>query len=320
MCNIDGKKDVHIPVLKNEAIKYLNIKKGGYYLDGTIGCAGHTISMLEKVKGDIFVLGVDRDKEVLDIARKNIEQKGYLSKVMLFHSRFSKVFDIIDSLKWPKLDGVLLDLGVSSYQVDTPNRGFSFHLPGPLDMRMDTDDEKSCFDIVNFAPYEELRDIIKEYGQDPMAGRIAKKIVERRRQGSIKTTQELASIVLEAYPLKWRRTAKRHPATRTFQALRIAVNRELDELKEFLSRVLDILKPGARIVIISFHSLEDRIVKHFFKMEQKDCICPPSQMVCTCNHVQRLKILTKKPVVPSDDEIELNKRARSAKLRAAEVL
>lgn len=269
MCELYGQNKVHIPVLTDEVIKYLNIRQGGYYLDGTVGCAGHTIAMLDSSGGNIFVLGVDRDKEILEVAKKNIEEKGYTSRVILRHSRFSKVFDIIESIGWGKLDGVLLDLGVSSYQVDTPERGFSFHLPGPLDMRMDTGDEKSCFDIVNFASYEEIRDIIKEYGEEPLAGRIAKKIVERRRSGTIKTTEELAIIVKEAYPGKWRRTARRHPATKTFQALRIAVNRELDELKEFLSKVLDYLRPGARIVVISFHSLEDRIVKHFFLKQNK---------------------------------------------------
>ncbi len=313
-------ENIHIPVLKDEVVEFLNVREGKRYLDGTIGCGGHTIAMLDKAKGNIEVLGVDRDREILEIARKNIEKRGYLSRVCLHHARFSQVFEIMDEMGWRNLDGVLLDLGISSYQVDNAKRGFSFHHDGPLDMRMDRDEDLSAFELINSLGYEELKSIIWEYGEEKMAPRIARKIVEKRREDPIRTTLELASIIMEAYPPKWRRTSKRHPATRTFQAIRIAVNEELKELTEFLNRILDVLNKGARIVIISFHSLEDRIVKHFFKREQKGCLCPSGQFICTCNHTPRLRILTKKPVVPDEEEIEVNKRARSAKLRAAEVI
>lgn len=313
-------EQIHIPVLKDKVIEFLDIKKGGYYLDGTIGFGGHTLAMLEAAQGDIFILGTDRDQDALKVAKKSIESKGYSHMVFLYHSNYSRVFDLIKGLGWDALDGALLDLGISSYQVDIPERGFSFHRDGPLDMRMDHTQKISAYELINSLSYEELKSIIREYGEDPFASRIAMKIVETRKKRTIKTTRELASVVLEAYPARFRRSARRHPATRTFQALRIAVNRELDELNSFLSGILDFFKPGGRLVIISFHSLEDRIVKHFFKREQRGCVCPPDQILCTCNHKPRLKILTKKPVVPDKGEIKQNKRARSAKLRAAEIL
>ncbi len=313
-------KSVHKPVLFKEAIEFLNLKENGYYLDGTIGAGGHTIGMLQATSGNINILGIDRDKEILKIAEQNIRSLGFESKVILRHSKFSDSFKILDELEWDKLDGVILDLGISSYQVDNPHRGFSFHENGPLDMRMDRSQGISASDLVNSLTYEELKDIIRLYGEEPLAPKIARKIVEKRKLSPIKTTKELCDIILEAYPAKRRRRSKRHPATKTFQALRIAVNEELKELEDFLSKVLDRLNHGARIVIISFHSLEDRIVKHFFKREAKDCICPPGQMVCICGHKKRVKIITKKPIVPSGEEIEENKRARSAKMRVAEVL
>lgn len=312
--------NVHRPVLLKEVLTYLNLKENGYYLDGTVGAGGHTIGMLQTTSGNINVLGIDRDSEILKIAEENIRRSGYENKVILRHCNFSDSLKILDELKWEKLDGVILDLGISSYQVDSPDRGFSFHENGPLDMRMDRSHGISASDLVNTLGYEDLKNIIKLYGEEPLAPKIAKKIVEKRKHSPIKTTKELSDIVLEAYPAKWRRTAKRHPATRTFQALRIAVNEELKELEDFLMGILDRLAQGARIVIISFHSLEDRIVKHFFKRESKDCICPPGQMVCICGHKKRVKIITKKPIVPSEEEIEENKRARSAKMRVAEVL
>ena len=238
------------------------------------------------------------------------------------HTPFSGFEQALQEVGWDSVDGVLLDLGVSSLQLDAPDRGFSFMEDGPLDMRMAGPglEEASAADIVNRTQYDELVRIIREYGEEPLAGRIARAIVDARQKSPITRTLELENIVFNAYPAKVRSKSRNHPATKTFQALRIAVNRELEELENFLEGIVPYLRPGGRLVIISFHSLEDRQVKHFFRREAKDCLCPPRQLFCNCGHQASLRILTRKPVLPGEDEVAVNGRSRSAKLRAAERL
>ncbi len=312
-----GDSPLHIPVLTEEVLNFLRVREGGIYFDGTVGAGGHLLALLERVEGKSLVIGVDKDGEVLSIARKRINQRGYGDKVRLFHTSFGKVDEVLKEVGVSKVDGMLLDLGVSSYQVDTAERGFSFRQEGPLDMRMDRTQDKSAFEIINTWSFEQLRDLIREYGEDPLAGRIARAIVRARERSPIYTTAELAQIVLSAYPLRMRKRSRRHPATRTFQALRIAVNGEMEELRTFLSKSLGLIRPGGRLVIISFHSLEDRLVKNFFRIHRAPPGPRPSSRDARGPWV---KILTKKPLVPPREEIEVNRRARSAKLRAAEVM
>lgn len=311
----------HTPVLPEEVLEYLAPKAGGLYLDGTLGLGGHTARILETAE-NCRVLGLDRDGEALAIAGERLAPYG--ARVILRHGKFSEFEGHLDSLGWDVLDGALVDIGVSSLQLDTPERGFSFLHDGPLDMRMDREGGEAALPpepaakLVNAAPFETLKDIIGTYGEEPQAGRIARAIVSARGGKRIETTAELAAIVAAAYPAKWRATARNHPATRTFQALRIAVNGEFDELRRFLERVVPRLRPGGRLVVISFHSLEDRIVKHFMRDEATGCTCPRHVPVCICNHRASLKIITKKPVTASERELRENVRSSSAKLRAAE--
>ncbi|SDN61542.1 16S rRNA (cytosine(1402)-N(4))-methyltransferase RsmH [Desulfonauticus submarinus] len=304
----------HISVLKEEIIYWLEPEKRKRILDGTLGLGGHAKALLEKSKAEL--VGIDLDRDALKEAEKNLS--AFQKRVYLFQGNYVDFEYFLKVVGWSKIDGVILDLGVSSLQLDDPSKGFSFLKPGPLDMRMNKDMGESAFHLVNRASFERLKTIIREYGEEPLAGRIARFIVDRRSKKSIETTLELAKIVEEAYPIKRRRKSRNHPATKTFQALRIAVNKELDSLEYFLKKIVRYLTPGGRIAIISFHSLEDRIVKNFFKQEAKDCICPPEVMICNCQHKATLKILTRKPIVPKDSEKEFNKRSRSAKLRVAE--
>ncbi len=310
------KKSLHIPVLKKKVLEFLSLKDNGVYFDGTVGAGGHTIAILEELKGRCTIIGVDRDKSILDYTRERLKGKGYADRVRLVHSSYSRVSEILREEGYAQVDGVLLDLGISSYQVDSPDRGFSFRHEGPLDMRMDKAQDYNAFDLVNSSSFEELKDILQSYGEEPLASRIARAIVKAREKGPIETTTELAEVVLRSYPSRWRRTARRHPATRTFQAIRIAVNRELEELTSFLRQCLEVVRPGGRIVIISFHSLEDRLVKHFFKSHSRRGYASDREDITE----PRLNILTKKPVKADPQEIEVNRRARSAKLRAAEVV
>lgn len=310
----------HAPVLPEEVLQYLAPKDGGRYLDGTIGLGGHTFRILEAA--DCRVLGLDQDASALEMAARRLEPFG--GKVLLRHSRFGNFAEHLDALGWETVDGALIDIGVSSLQLDTPDRGFSFLHDGPLDMRMDvTGGETGCVvppasRLVNQSAYEELKDIIATAGEEPQAGRIARAIVDARARKPIETTGELAAIVERAYPAKWRATARNHPATRTFQALRIAVNNEFGQLRQFLEGIVPRLSVGGRLVVISFHSLEDRIVKHFFRDEAMGCRCPRHIPVCICNHAASLRVLTRKPVTATEAELAANVRASSAKLRAAE--
>jgi len=309
----------HIPVMLDEVVGYLSPKPGGRYLDGTLGLAGHSLGLLRASAGGAELVCLDRDGEALGLARARLEE--FPGRAHTFHSPFSRFEDALASLGWTELDGATLDLGVSSLQLDEAERGFSFCADGPLDMRMDaTSGMDSARVLVNRAHFEELKRIIRDYGDEPLAGRIARAILRAREQAEIATTSKLAEIVARAYPPDRRREARNHPATRTFMALRMAVNHELEELDTFLERIVRYLKPGARVAVISFHSAEDREVKESFRYWAKGCRCPAEQLICTCDRTPVLRVLTKKPQLPTQAEVDRNPRSRSAKLRAAERL
>lgn len=309
---------LHATVLLDEVVEWICPRKGGRYLDGTLGMGGHSLGLLSH-ESETELIGLDQDGQALDQAEKRLQD--HADRTHLYQLPFSRFEDALDDAGWDKLDGAVLDLGVSSMQLDFPERGFSFLEDGPLDMRMDPGSGQApASSIVNKAKHGELARIIRKYGDDPMAGKIASAILRARDEEEITTTRRLAAIVEKAYPAKMRRQSRTHPATRTFQALRIVVNRELEELEAFLERIPGRLAPGARIAIISFHSLEDRTVKHSFRREAKDCRCPIEQVICTCRGKAVLKVLTKRPVTASEAEVERNPRSRSAKLRVAERL
>ncbi|HML52598.1 MAG TPA: 16S rRNA (cytosine(1402)-N(4))-methyltransferase RsmH [Solidesulfovibrio magneticus] len=310
---------IHKPVLLREVIELLGIRPGMKILDATVGLGGHSRGMLEAAGGEGQVLGLDRDREALSEAGRRLAPYG--DRVRLVRTRSSRFPAVLAEAGWEKVDAALLDAGMSSLQLDDPERGFGFLNDGPLDMRMGAEDGgETAEGLVNLASYARLCEIIREYGEDPQAGRIARAIVNAREKEAITTTARLAELVWQAYPAKWRATARQHPATRTFQALRMAVNEELAELEAFLKAIPDHLAPGGRVAVISFHSLEDRLVKRAFRAEATGCICPREQVVCVCGHRARLRILTKKPVMAGEEEVRDNSRARSAKLRVAERL
>jgi 16S rRNA (cytosine1402-N4)-methyltransferase len=307
----------HEPVLLEEIQRLIAPKPGGRYLDGTVGLGGHTIGMLAAAGGEAQVIGMDRDEESLSRARERIREAGLQDAVALYHAPFSRFPEVLEHAGWELVDGALLDLGVSSRQLQNGERGFSFQVPGPLDMRMDRiEGGQSAEELVNAASRERLRRIIRDFGEEPLAGRIANAILHRRQERRIATTSELARIVELAYPPERRRRARNHPATRTFQALRIAVNAELQELEMFLRRIPDYLRPGGRVAVISFHSLEDRTVKHAFRSWGS----PSGEEGRQGGRGRGMKIVTKKPIVPEQSELERNIRSRSAKLRVAEAL
>lgn len=306
----------HLSVLPNEVIHYLALKPGGVYLDGTLGGAGHAALILENTP-EATLVGIDRDKEALAAAGERLAIYG--ERVRLLHGDFAGVADHLGSLGITALDGFILDLGVSSHQLDTKERGFSFQQDAPLDMRMDTSNGKTAADLVNGLPEQELERILIEYGEERWAKRIASFIARERADYPITTTFRLVDIIKGAVPkAKW--DERIHPATRTFQALRIAVNSELDSLERGMRAALDLLKPGGHGVIISFHSLEDRIVKHIFREYAEGCTCPRQFPVCVCGKRPRVKVLTSRPVTATQEETNDNPRARSAKLRAVEKL
>lgn len=306
----------HLSVLPDEVIHYLALKPGGIYLDGTLGGAGHAALILENEPAATLV-GIDRDREALAAAGERLAKYG--ERVRLLHGDFAGIADHLSSLDITALDGFILDLGVSSHQLDTKERGFSFQQDAPLDMRMDTSGGETAADLVNGLPEQELERILIEYGEERWAKRIASFIARERANGPITTTFRLVDIIKGAVPkAKW--DERIHPATRTFQALRIAVNSELDSLERGMRAALDLLKPGGRGVIISFHSLEDRIVKHIFREYAEGCTCPRQLPVCVCGKQPRVKVLTSRPVAATPEETNDNPRARSAKLRAVEKL
>lgn len=309
----------HESVLSREVVRELRVQPDGRYLDGTLGLGGHCLELLRASSPPPRVLGLDRDGESLKEAERRIRAEGLSHHATLVRARFSRFPEILHQTGWEDLHGAVLDLGVSSYQLESPGRGFGLHQDGPLDMRLDSDSGgETAAELVNRADAPRLERIIRDYGEEPMAGRIVQNIHRRRAKGPFRTTRELADAVKEAYPAKWRRTARRHPATRTFQALRIAVNEELEELSAFLDRIPDFLRPGARLAVISFHSLEDRMVKWAFRRAARGCVCPEEQMACTCEGRSRLFPVYKKPIGPSAEEIARNKRSRSAKMRVAQ--
>ncbi|MFO7876546.1 MAG: 16S rRNA (cytosine(1402)-N(4))-methyltransferase RsmH [Desulfovermiculus sp.] len=308
----------HIPVMAGQVVDWISPERKGRYVDATAGLGGHTLALLRAGAG--MVLALDRDQSALNQARKRIQEAGFLHRVVFWHAQHENAAEIMDDLGWEKAQGLVLDAGVSSMQLEDPERGFSFVHDGPLDMRMDEQEREDAADLVNRAPEQELKQIIRKYGQEPLAGRIARRIIQEREKKRIDSTGQLADIVSKAYPPQRRAKSRNHPATKTFQALRIAVNRELEGLQALMKDIPDILAPEARAVVITFHSLEDRIVKHAFRRLAKGCVCPPQQAVCTCDPVPRIKVLTKKPALPGDQEIAANNRSRSAKMRVAEVL
>lgn len=311
---------LHKPVLLAEVLSFFEPVPGQRCLDATLGLGGHSTALLNKAgeKGvsDVTLLGLDRDPAALELARERLSSYG--GRVHTFHLPFSACEQAVASLGWQGVDFILADIGVSSMQLDRSERGFSFIADGPLDMRMDTTAQLSAETLVNTASELELRKLIAEYGEEPMAARIARSICDARQKRRITSTLELAALVEQAYPAKWRRNARNHPATRTFQAIRLAVNDELGELKSFLEKAVLLLNPGGRLAVISFHSLEDRIVKHFFKEQATGCRCPKHVPYCVCNGKASLKILTRKPIGPSETELATNSRSKSAKLRVAE--
>jgi len=303
----------HESVLEREVIQNLNLLGGSLIVDGTIGDGGHT-ELLLKNTTSVRVLGIDRDMRAIERAEKRLAP--FRDRITLVHGNFSDIKTILKKANVMNVDGLLLDLGVSSPQLDSPDRGFSFMRDGPLDMRMDSSQKITAADLLVELPDEELVSVIKEYGEERFSKRIVRAIRQAQKQSAIKTTLQLSNIISSVIHAS--RQTKIHPATRTFQALRIAVNGELEHIKKALRDSVDILQESARVIVISFHSLEDRIVKNFFKTEEKGCVCPPKIPICSCGHKQRLKIITRKPIIPAVEEVRLNSRASSAKLRVAE--
>ena len=301
----------HTPVLYQNVLSGLNVKPAGRYIDGTVGAGGHATGVLLASNPSGALLGLDRDAAALELAGQNLASFGERAK--LRHASFTRLEEEANALGWNTVDGILLDLGLSSMQVDRADRGFSFRLDGPLDMRFDNSQGRTAAELLNGLSEAELADLIWKYGEEKASRRIARAIVKAR---PISSTRELADIVSIAIRYKEGRI---HPATKTFQALRIAVNNELSELAVALDVGLDLLASGGRFVVLAYHSLEDRIVKQRFRTASKDCICPPEQRECDCDH-PRVKLLTKKPIRPDQDELLSNPRSRSVRMRCVEKL
>ena len=304
----------HVPVLEKECIECLNIKEGGVYVDGTLGGGGHSLRILEKLNGTGTLIGIDRDKFALQSTKKRLSK---FSNVIYVWDRHENIREIIEKNKIDGIDGMLLDLGVSSYQLDEPKRGFSYMHDAPLDMRMNEEDSLTAYDVVNNYSEKELEKIFYEYGEEKYSRIIARNIVEKRSDKKIETTFELVEVIKSAVPKK-ALNEKQHPAKRVFQAIRIEVNKELIELAQAIKDIIMLLKPNGRLLVISFHSLEDRIVKKTFEDMEGRCTCPPDFPKCICGYKSYGKIITKKPIVASEKEIKENPRARSAKLRVFE--
>ncbi|MCD6139162.1 MAG: 16S rRNA (cytosine(1402)-N(4))-methyltransferase RsmH [Deltaproteobacteria bacterium] len=305
----------HVPVMVKEVLDYLNCSPDKTYVDATIGGGGHANAILQAIGPDGYLVGVDQDPDAVAHAREFL--RPFEPRVRIFHDNFTNLPQILSRLHIPRVDGILLDLGLSLYQLEGSGRGFSFLRDEPLDMRMNPEKGKTAEMLVNGLSEQELAGIIKQYGDEPWARRIARGIVLARRHHRIRSSLRLAEIVRNAIPAR-HRTRRIHPATRTFQALRIAVNNELETLERFLGEAADLLNPKGRLCILSFHSLEDRIVKERFRALARGCICPPGLPVCVCGKKPLIRILTKKPVRPDAVEINENPMARSARLRAAE--
>ena len=306
----------HVSVLLEECIEGLDIKPEGIYVDGTLGGAGHSSRIVQKLTTGRLV-GIDRDPVALGAAGKRLEP--YKDRVSLVHANFCEIDHALDALGIDKVDGILLDLGVSSPQLDDGERGFSYMVDAPLDMRMNSEDIQSAHDIVNNWSYEELKRILYEYGEERYAPKIAAAICSRRETAPIETTLELVDVIRSAMPASALRE-KQHPAKRSFQAIRIAVNDELNSVSKVMEAAIPRLNKGGRLAVITFHSLEDRIVKNAMTSAAKGCTCPPNFPVCVCGKKPLVKLITRKPIVSGEEELERNPRARSAKLRICEKL
>ncbi|MCI6977009.1 MAG: 16S rRNA (cytosine(1402)-N(4))-methyltransferase RsmH [Lachnospiraceae bacterium] len=304
----------HVSVLLNETIEGLNIKPDGIYADGTLGGAGHSYQIASKLNGLGRLIGFDQDEDAIKASTERLKE---FKNVTIVRSNYRNMKEELNNRGIEKVDGILLDLGVSSYQLDTVSRGFSYKEEAPLDMRMDNRNEVTARDIVNNYSQGDLYRIIRDYGEDKFAANIAKHIVMNREIKPIETTTELAEIVKAAIPMKFRKQGG-HPAKQTFQAIRIELNSELSVLKESLMDMIDLLNPNGRICIITFHSLEDRIVKNIFKEAEDPCTCPKNFPTCVCGKKSKGKVITRKPILPSEEELKLNLRSKSAKLRIFE--
>jgi len=305
----------HVSVLLKETIDGLNINPDGIYVDGTLGGGGHAYEVCKHLSSKGRLIGIDQDSEALEAARERLSE--FEDKVTMVRSNYCEIDTILKDLDIDKVDGIVLDLGVSSYQLDNLERGFSYKADAPLDMRMDTRQMITASDVVNNYSENELYRIIRDYGEDRFAKNIAKHIVMARKKKPLTTTGELSEIVKKSIPMKFQAKGG-HPAKKTFQAIRIEVNNELKVLKDSIDTMIEHLNLGGRICIITFHSLEDRIVKTKFRENENPCICPPDFPVCVCGKVSKGKVITRKPIIPSEEEIVNNKRAKSSKLRIFE--
>ena len=305
----------HKSVLLNETIEGLNIKPVGIYVDGTLGGGGHAYEVCRRLGEKGSIIGIDQDEAAIEAA--SVRLKDFGEKVTIIRSNYCDMKSKLHELGIDKVDGIVLDLGVSSYQLDTAERGFSYREDAPLDMRMDRRQKMTARDIVNDYSEMDLYRVIRDYGEDKFAKNIAKHIVAARGTNPIETTGQLTEIIRASIPMKYQKKSG-HPAKRTFQAIRIELNRELDVLKNSLDDMIEILNPGGRLCIITFHSLEDRIVKSAFKKNENPCTCPPDFPVCVCGKVSKGCVVTRKPILPSEEELEYNSRSKSAKLRIFE--
>ena len=305
----------HISVLLEETILGLRIKPNGIYVDGTIGGGGHSYEIVKRLGTNGRLIGIDQDEAAIKAASEKLEE--YKDKVTIVRNNYSNIREILKDLNVDKVDGILLDLGVSSHQLDTAGRGFSYNVDAPLDMRMDNRMGYTARDIINDYSESELFRVIRDYGEDGFAKNIAKHIVQAREDKSIETTLELVEVIKGAIPMKVRKRTG-HPAKKTFQGIRIELNKELDVLKNSLDDMIDCLNKEGRLCVISFHSLEDRIVKVNFKNNQDPCTCPPEFPICNCGNESKGKIITRKPIIPTEEEIEENRRSKSSKLRIFE--
>ena len=305
----------HVSVLLNECIEGLKIKENGIYVDGTLGGGGHSLEIVKRLGEGGRLIGIDQDTDALKAAGERL--KDYSDKVTYVHSNFENVRQVLNDLGIEKADGFLIDIGVSSFQLDEAERGFSYMQDAPLDMRMNSENELSAYDVVNNYSEEALNNVIFGYGEERWAKRIAQFIVAEREKKPIETTFELVEVIKKAIP-KGARKDGPHPAKRTFQAIRIEVNRELEILEKTIDDMTDLLNLGGRLCVITFHSLEDRIVKNAFRKQENPCTCPPEFPICVCGKKPKAKIITRKPILPSEEELEVNHRSRSAKLRILE--
>lgn len=304
---------IHQSVLLTETIESLNIKSDGIYLDGTLGGGGHSLEIVKKLDKGLLI-GIDQDTDALEKATSVL--KDYDERVIIKKSNFKDFDNILDELSIGNIDGALLDLGVSSYQLGSGERGFSYHQNFPLDMRMDSENPLNAKIVINDYSQEELEEIILKYGEERWARRISEFIVQERNKSPIETTFELVEVIKKAIPKSQR--MEKHPAIKTFQAIRIEVNDELNIIEKTIEKIVSRLNPDGRLAIITFHSLEDRIVKNTFRYLERDCICDPRAPICTCDKVSKIKVLTRKPILPSQEEIDQNPRSRSAKLRVVQ--